>query len=347
METFFVDTPRLRTHCWAWGPEDGTRVLAVHGNLVTGRFFKGVAEALGGGYRVVAPDLRAFGRTERKPVDATRGVRDWSDDVRALVEALGWATSPFHLMAWSMGGGVVMQYVLDHHGDVASLTLIAPISPLGFGGTRDVAGTPCFPDFAGSGAGTAAPDFVRRLGEGDASVGEPTASAPREVMRNYFWSPKYAAPDEDELIDEVLLTWVGDAGYPGDGATSGNWPGLAPGRTGVNNAMAPSYMDLTSFGDVEGGPPLLWIRGDEDAVVSEASAFDLGTLGKMGVFPGWPGEDVYPPQPMIAQTRAVFDRYAARGAHVREVVLESCGHGPPVERAADVARLFREERASS
>jgi pimeloyl-ACP methyl ester carboxylesterase len=346
METFFLDTPRLRTHCWAWGPEDGARVLAVHGNLVTGRFFKGVAEALGGGWRVVAPDLRAFGRTERRPVDATRGLRDWSDDVHAAVEALGWADGArVHVMGWSLGGGVAMRYLIDHPGEVASLTLIAPISPRGFGGTRDADGTPCHPDFAGSGAGTAAPDFVRRLAAGDTSLDDP-ASAPREVMRTYFWSAAYRAPDEEELMDEVVRTWVGDAGYPGDGATSPNWPGTAPGRTGVNNAMAPCYCDLSGVADVEGAPPLLWIRGDEDAVVSDASAFDLGTLGRMGVVPGWPGDDAYPPQPMIVQTRTVLDRYRERGGHVREVVLERCGHGPPVERAADVARLFLEERGA-
>ena len=35
---------------------------------------------------------------------------------------------------WSMGGGVVMQYALDH--PALSLTLQAPVSPYGFGGTR-------------------------------------------------------------------------------------------------------------------------------------------------------------------------------------------------------------------
>jgi hypothetical protein len=41
------------------------------------------------------------------------------------------------------------------------------MSPYGFGGTRDVAGTPCHADFAGSGGGTANPEFVRLLAAGD------------------------------------------------------------------------------------------------------------------------------------------------------------------------------------
>ena len=57
-----------------------------------------------GDVRVVAPDLRGFGGTEPLPVDATRGVRDWSDDVAAAVDALGWAgPRRVHAVGWSLG----------------------------------------------------------------------------------------------------------------------------------------------------------------------------------------------------------------------------------------------------
>jgi hypothetical protein len=68
--------------------------------------------------------------------------------------------------------------------------------------------------------------------------------------------------------------------------------------------------------------------------------FDFGTLGRLGAVPGWPGMEVFPPQPQIAQTRAVLDRYQAGGGSVEEVVLEGCGHGPVVERSAEVRDLL-------
>ena len=106
MDRVYVDTPRLRTHCLVWGPEAGVPVLLVHGNITTGRFWKAVADRFPDGFRLVAPDLRSFGRTEPKPVDARRGLRDWSDDLRALVETLGWAdTGRLHLAGWSMAAG--------------------------------------------------------------------------------------------------------------------------------------------------------------------------------------------------------------------------------------------------
>jgi pimeloyl-ACP methyl ester carboxylesterase len=300
MDKVMVETSRIPTHCFVGGPPDGVPVLLVHGNITTGRFWQGVAEGFPGGYRLVAPDLRAFGRTERKPVDATRGLRDWSDDLHALVEALGWAGSGrIHLAGWSNGGGVVQQYAIDHGDQLASIALVAPLSPYGFGGSKDVDGTPCWDDWAGTGGGTAAPDFVRRMAE-------------------------------------VLLTDVGDTGYPGDTTTSPNWPGVAPGRSGVNNAFSGKWCDTSAFADLPAKPPVLWLRGDQDQVISDESMFDFGTLGKLEVVPGWPGMDVFPPQPQIGQTRAMLDRYAAGGGPVREVVLDGCGHGPPVERAADL-----------
>jgi pimeloyl-ACP methyl ester carboxylesterase len=340
METQTIDTARLVTHCWVDGPVDGQPLLLVHGNITTGRFWQAlVSELPPSRFRVVAPDLRSFGRSERRGVDATRGLRDWSDDLRALVEALGWADARrVHAAGWSMGGGILQQYELDHPQDIASLTLIAPLSPYGFGATKDVAGTPTYDDFAGSGGGTAAPDFVRRLAAGDASEDEP-ASSPRVIMRSFFWSPKHKAPDEDELIAEVLLTAVGDDFYPGGSTISSNWPGVAPGPSGVNNAMSPKWCDTSAFGDVASPASVLWIRGDEDQVVSDESMFDFGQLGNLGAVPGWPGMDVYPPQPQVSQTRAVFSRRASR-APMREVVLKGVGHGPLVERPAEVARLM-------
>jgi pimeloyl-ACP methyl ester carboxylesterase len=107
---------------------------------------------------------------------------------------------------------------------------------------------------------------------------------------------------------------------------------VAPGERGVLNTMAPTVFDLSGITDLPAKPPVLWIRGDADAIVSDASLFDLAQLGALGAVPGWPGADVCPPQPMVSQTRAVLDRYAAGGGTYREVVLPGVGHSPHVER---------------
>ena len=225
-----IETPRLRTYALSRGLETGRAVVFVHGNVSSSRFFEETLLALPAGYWGLAPDLRGFGESEGKPVDATRGLRDFSDDLRALFEArsLIGGRRP-HLVGWSMGGGIVRQYAIDHPQDVASITLIDPLSPYGYGGTKDAQGTLCWPDGTGSGAGTANPDYVKRLSEGDR--GEDSPNTPRNVMNTFYFKPPFrAAPEREEVfMDAMLRIKLGDENYPGDSAPSENWPGVRPG----------------------------------------------------------------------------------------------------------------------
>ncbi len=342
-----VSTDRLETNVWTSGPEDGVPLLLVHGNLVSGGWWRYVADALPDDVRVIAPDLRGFGRTEAKPIDATRGLGDMADDVRSLLEALGLAdTGTVNAAGWSMGGGVLMQYLLTHADDLASVTLVAPISPYGFGGTKGPDGQPCSADFVATGAGGAAPEFVQRLAAGDTSEDEPGSSV-RVIMRQFFGArDNVVNVDEDFLLDEVLRTRTGTDFYPGDGATSPNWPSLAPGEHGVLNSMSPKYYNTSGIVDLPRKPPITWLRGAQDQVISDTSMFDLAHLGQLGAIPGWPGADVLPAHPMNEQIRAVLDTYRANGGVAAEVALDNAAHGMPVEvpevvAATIVARLVR------
>jgi pimeloyl-ACP methyl ester carboxylesterase len=334
-----VETQRLRTHVLESGPEDGVPVLFVHGNVSSSRFFDETLAALPDGYRGIAPDLRGFGLSETKPLDATRGLADFSDDLGALVEELG-IEVPVHLVGWSAGGTAAMRYVMDNPTEVSTLTLVCPMSPYGFGGTKDDVGTICWPDHAGSGGGTANPEFVRRLAAGDRSDEDP--NSPRNVMNAFYFKPTFrAAPEREEIyLSSMLSTKTGDDNYPGDMTPSDNWPGVAPGARGMNNAISPKYCNLAAFARIGAGPDVLWLRGDSDSIVSDASFLDFGTLGRLGYVEGWPGEEVFPPQPMISQTRAVLDEYAAQGGRYHEEVIPDCGHTPHVEKPDEFRRLL-------
>jgi pimeloyl-ACP methyl ester carboxylesterase len=336
-----VRTDRIDTHVWTSGPADGIPLLMVHGNLVSGGWWRYVAERLPDDVRVIAPDLRGFGRTEAKPIDATRGLGDMADDVRELLVVLDLADKgTVNAAGWSMGAGVLWQYALAYPDDLASLTMIAPLSPYGWGGIKGLDGRSCFDDYAGSGGGTAAPDFVRRLAARDRSEDEPMTS-PRVTVREFF-GPRanVGNVDEEFLLDEVLRTQVGDDYYPGSSTSSTNWPNVSPGQSGVLNTMSPAYFNATAVVDLARKPPITWVRGGQDQVVSDASFFDLGYLGKLGAVPGWPGDDVMPAQPMAGQTRAILDAYRTKGGVAEEIVLEDAGHGMPVEVPGKVAEAI-------
>ena len=83
MRSFRVATDRLEMQVHESGPEDGVPVVLIHGNLSTGRFYEHLMPGAPASLRLIAPDMRGFGDTERVPIDATRGLRDWADDRRA------------------------------------------------------------------------------------------------------------------------------------------------------------------------------------------------------------------------------------------------------------------------
>ncbi|MDA8117843.1 MAG: alpha/beta hydrolase [Actinomycetota bacterium] len=342
IEEFVVDTGRLRTHVRAAGSEGAPAVLLLHGNVASSRYYEGLMGALSPAWRLVAPDLRGYGLSAVAPVDATNGLGDFSQDVLSLVAALGLEEdNPLHVIGWSLGGGVAMQLAMDAPEKIASLTLLAPMSPFGFGGTRSVDGRPHWEDFAGSGGGTANPDLVARLAGGDRSAEAPTS--PRAVMHALYVHSASAilAEDEEDYVDGMLQTAIGDHNYPGDSRPSPNWPFVAPGTHGVVNAISPAYCNLAGFAEIGPRPPVLWIRGEDDMIVSDHSFSELGHLGSLGLVPGWPGEEAYPAQPMVSQTRYVLDRYRQAGGTYREEVFASCGHSPHIEHPGEVAQLIQ------
>ncbi len=326
-----IQTPRLRT-AMLERPANGEakrRLLLVHGNVSDSEFFRDLMDTLPEDIHAVAPDLRGYGDSEARPIDATRGLRDWSDDLLALLDTLDWKDA--HLLGWSMGGGAVMNVAVDAPARVRSLTLVAPVSPYGFGGTHGADGTPNTPDFAGSGGGTVNAAFVALVAAGDRSD---SPGSPRDVMRKFYFNAAQFQPDaqkEEAWVTSMLKTRTGEGFYPGDMTASEHWPNVAPGTAGVANAFSARYMNLSAFADLTPPPPVLWVRGDADAIVGDTSLFDLAQLGALGAVPGWPGADICPPQPMVTQTRTVLERGEANGGQWRELVLPGVGHSPFIE----------------
>ena len=340
-----VPTSRLTTAVLSVTGRTGHPVLFVHGNVSSSLFWQPTMLALPEGFRPLAVDLRGFGDTDPEPVDATRGLGDYADDLAAVIEALGLAS--VHLVGWSMGGGVVLQYLTQRPGThrAASVTLVAPVSPFGFGGTRGTDGTLCDPSGAGSGAGSANPDFVERLAGHDRTADRPTS--PRQVLLAHYVKPPFVPAELDIFVESMLSTRIGDDHYPGTSRHVPAWPGFAPGDHGVLNTMAPTHFRITGLDAVEPKPPVLWLRGADDVIVSDTSLYDLAYLGSIGAVPGWPGPDAWPPQPMVAQTRAVLDDYAAAGGRYRETVIQDSGHGPHIDQPEQFRAALAEHLAKA
>ncbi len=333
-----ITSSRITTRVLTSGRYDGIPVLFLHGNLSSAAWWEGTMASLPSGYRGIAPDQRGFGDADRSArIDATRGMRDLAEDAVALLDAMSVAQA--HIVGMSLGGSVMWQMLMDFPGRFLTATLAAPGSPYGAGGTRDADGTPCFGDYAGSGAGLINRKLVRNLRAGDRSTND--LFSPRTVLRTLVVRPGCIPEHEEELLTGMLGIHVGELEYPGDVAVSSNWPYVAPGRWGATNALSPKYAgDIARLFLIDPMPGILWIRGSDDLAVSDSSSSDPGRLGQVGLIPDWPGMDIYPPQPSILQTRAVLERYAAAGGIYKEVVIPDCGHVPFIEKPGEANAVF-------
>jgi pimeloyl-ACP methyl ester carboxylesterase len=333
-----IDHPRLRTHALVTGPDDGVPVVFNHGNLSTSLFWDETLAALPDRYRAIAIDMRGFGDSETKPIDATRGVGDLADDLADVIDHLGLERP--HLVGWSTGGLVAMHFAADRPGVARSLTLVDSIPPYGFGGTKGLDGTPTNDDFSGAGAGIMPQETLDRIGTGD--LGTDSDFSPRVFMNAFYWKQGFRVDKgrEDAFVAAICKTALGEDNEPGDVTASELWPGFAPGTRGFLNALCGKYGNVARLADVDPKPPILWVQGTDDLVVSDESSYDMGNLGRLGVVPGWPGDDVYPAQPMVSQMRAFLERYRADGGTVASLVLEGAGHGPHIDHAAEFQAAF-------
>jgi pimeloyl-ACP methyl ester carboxylesterase len=340
VQSKMVKTDRLEMHVLFSGNETGDPVIFLHGNFAAALYWQDLILTLPDGFRGIAPDLRGYGWSEDKLTDATHGLRDWSEDVLGLMDALNLETA--HFVGWSLGAAPIYRLLIDFPHKVKSMTLIAPVSPYGFGGTKGIDGEPVFDDFAGCGGGLVNPEFIRRIQEGDRSADDP--NSPRNIINTFYYVAPFKAMDEEDFLTASLQEKIGDQKYPGDSVPSSNWPFIGPGKWGPLNAGSAKNMikDVPELISIQPKAPILWIRGDKDQIVSDLSIFDIATLGKLGFVPGYPGEDVFPPQPMVTQTRAVFEKYAENGGSFQELVIENTAHSPHIEKPDEFNQYFHQ-----
>jgi pimeloyl-ACP methyl ester carboxylesterase len=333
-----IATKRLTTRVLFSGDDAAIPVLFLHGNTSSATWWEETMVSLPKNFRGIAPDQRGFGDSDpAQKIDATRGVMDWVDDAIALLDHLGIARA--HVVGSSLGGSVVWRMLSEQPARFISAIQVDPGSPFGFGGTKDLIGTPCWDDFAGSGGGLANPELIKRLQASDLSTESPFS--PRNVLRTLILKPPFIPrPEfEDALVMSMCAMHIGPQDNPGDAVKSAHWPFIAPGVFGAANALAPKYAgDVSRLFTIHPKPKILWMRGSHDILVSDTAMSDVGFLGMQGLIPGWPGKEIFPPQPMIGQTRAVLEQYGA----FQEVVIQDAGHAPYVDKLDEFNRVLHQ-----
>lgn len=113
----FVDIDGLRVFYRTAGRQDAPTLLLLHGFPSASHQFRRLIDALGGEFRVIAPDYPGFGHSDAPTAASAGGTFDYSFEQLARVierfcEAL--ALRPFALYAFDFGGPVGFRIALRH-----------------------------------------------------------------------------------------------------------------------------------------------------------------------------------------------------------------------------------------
>ena len=115
----FIPLRGLTCHVRQWGHPDGRPLLMLHGWMDNSASFQFLADAIGPGWRLVAPDWRGFGLSEWAP-GGVYAYTDYLADLDALVDALK-LPPRFDLLGHSLGGFIAATYAAARPNRVARL----------------------------------------------------------------------------------------------------------------------------------------------------------------------------------------------------------------------------------
>ena len=96
----------------------GFPVVLLHAGVADSRMWEPQVGALNNDFELITPDMRGFGKSELPPTA-------WSPtaDLLALMDALGVRDAP-HIVGCSIGGGVAIDFALEHPDRVSKLVLV-------------------------------------------------------------------------------------------------------------------------------------------------------------------------------------------------------------------------------
>ncbi|KAL9100975.1 MAG: hypothetical protein Q9163_003717 [Psora crenata] len=126
-----VATPYGTMRVYEWGPEDGRKVMLVHGDTTPAPILGPIAEALvTRGCRVMIYDLWGRGYSDT-PLDVPHDVKLFTMQFlfAAASSSLSWtgrASEGFSIIAFSLGGAITMSFAADFPYLINSIILLAP-----------------------------------------------------------------------------------------------------------------------------------------------------------------------------------------------------------------------------
>ena len=182
------------------GPEP---IVFVHGFISTHSWWlPTLAQLSPDDYHAYAVDLRACGGSDQIATDHT--IAQHADDLFAFTEALG--LQRFTLVGHSLGGGIAMQYTLNHQDRLKALILVDPLAPYGTTLAPDVT--------AWVNAQQGIPDGIRALVLGAFATPPTGAYLERLVDEGVRWEKPIYLGMMDDMAQFRIADRIGEIAVP-------------------------------------------------------------------------------------------------------------------------------------
>jgi pimeloyl-ACP methyl ester carboxylesterase len=128
-----VDSGGVKIHVDIHGPDGGVPVLLLHGFPDTGRLWsKQIGPLTAAGYRVIVPDQRGYGRSDKPEAVASYSVAFLAADVAAILDAAG--VEKAHVVGHDWGAAVAWAVAIFAPQRVDRLAVLSVGHPLAFAG---------------------------------------------------------------------------------------------------------------------------------------------------------------------------------------------------------------------
>jgi len=153
----------VRLHVVMAGPEDGPPVLLIHGfPEFWYSWRRQIADLAERGYRVAAPDLKGYNRSDKPEGREIYAPRAMASDLVGLMDALGWDAA--HVAGHDVGAVVAWALVFDHPARVRRAVIFNVASPAALYEAYEEMGAESVSWYRTFFRAPVLPEFVLRLG---------------------------------------------------------------------------------------------------------------------------------------------------------------------------------------
>jgi pimeloyl-ACP methyl ester carboxylesterase len=131
LDSRMVNVGDIKLHVVFAGPKDGEPVILIHGFPEFWYMWRNhIAALANAGYRVAAPDMRGYNRSDKPAGRSAYDYTDYAGDIIGLMDAQGWQSS--NIVGHDIGARVSWQLVFDNPERLKRAVIFSVGHPLAF-----------------------------------------------------------------------------------------------------------------------------------------------------------------------------------------------------------------------